>query len=505
MDTKKVEIDYIVIQAGGVGSRMKDYTKNKPKALVPINNLPILFHVFKKFPKKKFIIIADYKADVMKKYLSIFAEVDYLVVDTGGKKGTCSGINNALTYIPENKPFMLMWSDLILPDDFKLPTNCLEDNYIGISKGFRCRWKYENNIFEENPSENYGVAGLFTFTSKNVIKSVPLEGEFVAWLKNEDIYFRELALVKTKEYGLYETVEKKNGGMCRPFNKIEVVNNKIIKTGIDSQGKELAVKEVRWYRKAKELKIKNIPQIYQEEPLVMEKINGVNPYMGSWSEEEKKLIICNLVDALNEIHEKGLCSSDYFSINEAYYKKTIKRLEKIRTLVPYSNSQYIKINGKECRNIFYFIDEFEKKISSYRCNYFCFIHGDSTFSNTMIDEKLKPYFIDPRGYFGKTLLYGDPLYDWAKLYYSLVGNYDQFNIKRFSLDIHEGPEIELNIQSSGWEKLEQYFIEKSMQNLDDIKMIHAVIWLSLTTYAWEDYDSICGAFYNGLWYLEDIL
>ena len=41
--------------------------------------------------------------------------------------------------------------------------------------------------------------------------------------------------------------------------------------------------------------------------------------------------------------------------------------------------------------------------------------------------------------------------------------------------------------------------------IEDIKLIHAIIWLSLTTYAWEDYDSICGAFYNGLYYLEDVL
>ena len=35
---------------------------------------------------------------------------------------------------------------------------------------------------------------------------------------------------------------------------------------------------------------------------------------------------------------------------------------------------------------------------------------------------------------------------------------------------------------------------------EQIKLIHAIIWLSLTTYAWEDYDSICGAFYLGLFY-----
>ena len=38
-----------------------------------------------------------------------------------------------------------------------------------------------------------------------------------------------------------------------------------------------------------------------------------------------------------------------------------------------------------------------------------------------------------------------------------------------------------------------------------MKILLAIIWLSLTTYAWQDYDSICGAFYNGLYYLEEAL
>ena len=37
---------------------------------------------------------------------------------------------------------------------------------------------------------------------------------------------------------------------------------------------------------------------------------------------------------------------------------------------------------------------------------------------------MKTILIDPRGYFGKTKFYGDVDYDWAKLYYSLCGEYE---------------------------------------------------------------------------------
>lgn len=76
-----MDINYIVVQAGGKGTRLEHLTKNKPKALVPIENFPMLFHLFRKFPDKKFIIIGDYKKEVLREYLSSFATVQYQLVE----------------------------------------------------------------------------------------------------------------------------------------------------------------------------------------------------------------------------------------------------------------------------------------------------------------------------------------------------------------------------------------------------------------------------------------
>ena len=65
-----MNVEYIVVQAGGKGTRMKQMTYNKPKALVPINNLPMIFYLFRHFSEKKFIIIGDYKYEVLKQYLN---------------------------------------------------------------------------------------------------------------------------------------------------------------------------------------------------------------------------------------------------------------------------------------------------------------------------------------------------------------------------------------------------------------------------------------------------
>ncbi len=210
---------------------------------------------------------------------------------------------------------------------------------------------------------------------------------------------------------------------------------------------------------------------------------------------------------LKKLHSLGTVPIDYFSIQEAYVTKTFDRLSKIRDLLPFADQEIIIVNGRKCRNIFFQREALENRVYQLlNCERFVLLHGDCTFSNLMLRHGVEPVLIDPRGYFGYTELYGDVAYDWAKLYYSIVGNYDRFNIKDFRLTINEN-EIKLDISSNGWEEMEEEFFAliSDEVSVEQIKLLHAIIWLSLTTYAWEDYDSICGAFYNGLYYLEEVL
>ncbi|MDR1539167.1 MAG: phosphotransferase [Clostridiales bacterium] len=497
-----LKVKYIVVQAGGKGLRLGHLTQNKPKALVPAHNLPMLFHLFKKYPDKLFLVIADYKKDVMRKYLDCFAEVKYKVIDASGT-GTCSGIKQALRLIPDEEPFMLVWSDLILSENFEIPKD--DGNYIGISQTFSCRWSYQNGSFAYAPSDAYGVAGLFIFKCKAEISDVPESGEFVQWLQAKGLLFKELGLAGTKEFGILSEYEKLEQEKCRPFNRITSDGNGILtKEGIDEQGRRLAQLEAKWYEQAGFFGVENIPKIYQANPIKMELIPGISLYDCHPSRKGKKEILLKLSNALKNLHAKKQEPADPLSLYEAYYMKTMGRLSKIRDLVPFADQKTIKVNEKECRNVFYFNRDLERKLEALKCESFAFIHGDCTFSNIILKNGLEPVLIDPRGYFGCTEIYGDPLYDWAKLYYSLSGNYDRFNLKDFKLAIAENS-VNLKIGSNKWEDMEQDFFDASGANPDYIKLVHAVIWLSLTTYAWQDYDSICGAFYNGLYHLEDVL
>jgi GTP:adenosylcobinamide-phosphate guanylyltransferase/thiamine kinase-like enzyme len=495
-----LNIGHIIVQAGGKGTRFEHLTANKPKALVPVDNLPMLFHLFRRFPEKRFVIIADYKREVLREYLESFADVKYQVVDAFGT-GTCAGLAQALECLPGGEPFMLIWSDLILSPDFELPAEM--GNYVGLSRTFPCRWKFENGIFAEERSEEYGVAGLFVFEDKSALDGVRTSGEFVHWLGDRGLAFKTLGLAGTREFGVLGEYEKLARTKTRPFNKITVDGGALTKEPMDERGRGLARLERKWYETAAAKGVTNIPRIYSAEPLVMERIDGKNIHeYDGLPLDAKRAILRKLTDALKNLHALERVSVDTFSVREAYYGKTMDRLAKIRDLVPFADRGTITVNGRECRNVYRHKRDLERLLDGLRPGTFAFIHGDCTFSNLMLKNDAEPVFIDPRGYFGYTEMYGDPNYDWAKLYYSVVGNYDRFNLKDFRLEIGEN-EVELNISSNGWEGLEDEFFALTGTDERTIKLLHAVIWLSLTTYAWQDYDSVCGAFYNGLYYLDE--
>ena len=166
----------------------------------------------------------------------------------------------------------------------------------------------------------------------------------------------------------------------------------------------------------------------------------------------------------------------------------------------FDNLEKIKINGKECINVLYHPQLLRQAVLKTLMNikYYRPIHGDCQLTNTMIDKNGNIYFIDARGYFGKSQVLGDARYDWAKVYYALSGNFDQFNVKNFDLEINN--EVHFNIHSGGWEFLVDHFLKsvpETEANIKEIKLIHAIIWLSLASHAWEDFDSMCVAFYNG--------
>jgi len=71
----------VVILAGGLGTRIREETHAKPKAMVKVGDKPILWHIMKIFSHygfNDFIVCLGYKGDVIKRY---FTEYELLKSD----------------------------------------------------------------------------------------------------------------------------------------------------------------------------------------------------------------------------------------------------------------------------------------------------------------------------------------------------------------------------------------------------------------------------------------
>jgi thiamine kinase-like enzyme len=170
----------------------------------------------------------------------------------------------------------------------------------------------------------------------------------------------------------------------------------------------------------------------------------------------------------------------------------------VAPVVPDLFNPELLINGQWCKNPICDLANFRKKAQSCVPESFTVIHGDCTFSNTLIDHHNQVWFIDPRGRFGSSEMFGDPQYDWAKLYYSVVGNYDSINQKQFCVNFN-GSTVDLVIRSNGYEQYSDYIRERSGMTNETMTFLQCNLWLSLTGYVREDIDAVLYAFYNGVY------
>jgi hypothetical protein len=88
------------------------------------------------------------------------------------------------------------------------------------------------------------------------------------------------------------------------------------------------------------------------------------------------------------------------------------------------------------------------------------------------------------------------------VYYSAVGGYDAFNRRKFKLHVDDET-VEILMDDPLFARTAQViFAEYFGNEMSRIRILHGLIWLSLSGYAKDDIDSIIGSFYLGLYWLE---
>ena len=67
----------VILLAGGVGTRLSEYTETIPKPMVQIGDKPMLWHImnlYARYNHTDFIIATGYKGEVIRKYFSKISE-----------------------------------------------------------------------------------------------------------------------------------------------------------------------------------------------------------------------------------------------------------------------------------------------------------------------------------------------------------------------------------------------------------------------------------------------
>lgn len=135
----------VVLLAGGFGSRISEESQFKPKPMIEIGGMPILWHIMKwyaKFGHKEFIICCGYKQHVIKEFFANYflynSDVTFdfsnkgqivvhnqnaedwkvTVVDTGLSTMTGGRLKRIKNFV-NNEPFLMTYGDGVADVDIK--------------------------------------------------------------------------------------------------------------------------------------------------------------------------------------------------------------------------------------------------------------------------------------------------------------------------------------------------------------------------------------------------
>lgn len=104
----------VVILAGGLGTRLSEYTKKIPKPMVKILKKPILLHIIRHYAHygfKDFYIAAGYKQNIIKKFFkNTIPGLKINIIDTGKNTMTGGRIRRLKKYLKE-ETFFLTYGD----------------------------------------------------------------------------------------------------------------------------------------------------------------------------------------------------------------------------------------------------------------------------------------------------------------------------------------------------------------------------------------------------------
>lgn len=179
--------NWIVLMAGGLGTRLKPLTNDVPKPMLTVGDKPILETILESFIEygfQQFFFSVNYKKEIIKDYFGDGSRWGVAIRYLDEKKRL--GTAGALSLLPKgvDKPLIVMNGDILTKVNFEQlldfheethsrATMCVRDYYYQIPYGVVKTEGSRLVVIEEKPKQRYFVnAGIYVL-SPDVLTYIP--------------------------------------------------------------------------------------------------------------------------------------------------------------------------------------------------------------------------------------------------------------------------------------------------------------------------------------------
>lgn len=502
----------LIIAASWESSRLKPFSNYIPKIMLFLWKKPAIVYMIdywkKQWVEDILIILHSKYIPILQSYLKLFYEPEIIKHIQFFPKDdylwSADAVFSAVKKFTDfQKNVIVSWSDIFPKEDINFKS--IEESTCFLTNEGKCRYIYDSwNIIPQ--SENNGnVIWLYFLNSlTEYIDNYELWQDFVD-IVNTFKNWISLDFIDFWDFEKWEYVKKYFNDGAREFNSLENIDNRFLfKKAINKKWLEVINQEISAYYKYYSYdNLKNVfPKIFSS----FEKDSFFIEFI-QWKEVRKIFSNLNyknqieLVEKYEQILQKLHSNVDnslsfeekYEMCYEEYIWKIEKRINSISESIMWF-STITSVNWVEVISFEEVINKLKKWLEEYVKNVrFAVIHGDCTFSNSMLWDDGSLYLIDPRGKFWKLWVIGDINYDIAKFLYSSLTSYDRFNYDNFHISFINENEIIYRIPEYD-SKIEDYLRKNFLSK--DIQIILWIIWLWLAEYIKNDYLKMNGAYWE---------
>ncbi len=227
----------VVLLAGGLGSRLSEYTKTVPKPMINIAGKPMLFHImilYAKYGYKDFYVALGYKREVIKKFFNKKKfNWNIHLINTGRKTMTGGRLKRLKKYIGK-ETFMMTYGDGLSNVNLKKLLKFHKKNKKLVTLtavrptarfgALKLKGKHVSYFKEKSKMDEGWINGGFFV----------MEPEFLKFIKNDHTYLEREPLEKVTKKKQLAAFRHKGFWQCmdtkRDKDKLnKIFNKKIIK------------------------------------------------------------------------------------------------------------------------------------------------------------------------------------------------------------------------------------------------------------------------------------